>query len=176
MEDKYVNGRSLAEYTKKLKNKMAFINPTGSSPRSTLFNFIHPVGSVYKTSNLNFDPNKKWDGTWQKIDEYECVAYLKADGTTIKTSKNIASFTRDGVNYRVNLSKPLKDQNGIINATCEISGVASEIIGAYWNSTSQFTLDVGDHSGAMHTDVLNWFVEVYGKLNNPEYNIWKRTA
>lgn len=176
MEDKYLNGRGLEEYTAKLKDKMAFINPTGSSPYATLFNFIHPVGTVIDITNVNFNPNQKWYGTWQEITDYECVAYFKSNGTTLVNSKGVSSLTKDGYNYVVQLSMDLPNKNGIINATAEVNNVGMEIIGAYWNTNNKFTLDVGDHTGTMHSDVLNWYVEVWARPTNPTHRVWKRTA
>lgn len=32
---------------------------------SDLFNLIYPVGTYYTTSNLRFDPNRSFSGTWE---------------------------------------------------------------------------------------------------------------
>ena len=34
---------------------------------SELLDFFYPIGSYYETSNSNFDPNKEWGGTWERI-------------------------------------------------------------------------------------------------------------
>ena len=31
-----------------------------------LLNTIHPVGEIFTTTDLNFDPNEKWIGKWVK--------------------------------------------------------------------------------------------------------------
>lgn len=31
---------------------------------ATLFDMAHPVGSYYETSDMDFDPNNAWPGTW----------------------------------------------------------------------------------------------------------------
>lgn len=67
MEDKFLNGRGLKEYTAKVKEKMAFIeDPTTSGLPLSLVNLFYPVGSYYETSSTTFDPNTAWGGTWVK--------------------------------------------------------------------------------------------------------------
>ena len=34
---------------------------------SELIDFFYPIGSYYETSNSDFDPNKEWGGTWERI-------------------------------------------------------------------------------------------------------------
>lgn len=34
---------------------------------SGLLDFFYPVGTIYETENLSFDPNKKWGGSWKRI-------------------------------------------------------------------------------------------------------------
>lgn len=36
--------------------------------RNDLFNLIYPVGSVYSTTNEDFDPSESFGGVWQLID------------------------------------------------------------------------------------------------------------
>lgn len=33
-----------------------------------LLNFFYPVGTIYETTDANFNPNTTWGGTWQKIE------------------------------------------------------------------------------------------------------------
>lgn len=35
---------------------------------TTLFNLIYPIGSIYETSNADFNPNTSFGGTWEKIE------------------------------------------------------------------------------------------------------------
>lgn len=49
-----------------------------NSTLRALFDFIHPVGSYYETSDTSFDPNVTWGGTWEKsthISEEESLLY-----------------------------------------------------------------------------------------------------
>ena len=49
-----------------------------NSTLRALFDFIHPVGSYYETSDTSFDPNTTWGGTWEKsthISEEESLLY-----------------------------------------------------------------------------------------------------
>jgi len=48
-----------------------------------LFDVYHPVGSLYPTTDANFDPNtaKGWHGTWERIKD--CVIYASGDSDTV---------------------------------------------------------------------------------------------
>ena len=35
---------------------------------TTLFNLVYPIGSIYETSDDNFNPNSSFGGTWIKIE------------------------------------------------------------------------------------------------------------
>lgn len=177
MEDKYLNGRGLTEYTTKVKEKMAFIDGDSASNKLPVLDIFYPVGSFYKTTNISFNPNTVWGGTWVEDTTQDVVAYAKTNGgTSIVAGKNMASCSLSDNIYHWTLSKPMADQNGIIQATCEVSGAPNEIVGAYWTGTSTFNTDCGDHAGTIHTDVVNWYITVRGKLATPEYKVWKRTA
>jgi len=34
----------------------------------SLIDFFYPIGTVYQSSDVNFDPNTKWGGTWVKVE------------------------------------------------------------------------------------------------------------
>lgn len=44
------------------------------------FDFVHPVGSLYETSDSSFDPNTTWGGTWSLKSSKE--AYIVDEGTS----------------------------------------------------------------------------------------------
>ena len=142
----------------------------------SLLDMFYPVGSSYKTHDINFDPNVSWGGVWVEDTDYVLCAYCKVDGTTIKASKNISSFTRGqtGV-FTVGLSTPMQDVDGIIEVSAETEEAGYEILATYWNSVSTFTVDCSNHAGTL-VNPLYWFINVYGRLATPEYRIWKRTA
>lgn len=141
-----------------------------------LLDLFYPVGSYYKTTNTSFDPNVFWGGVWEEDTDYDLVAYAKIDGTTIRASKNIDNISRTNTGVIVvTLSKQMADTNGIIELSAETTGLASEIVGCYWNSKTKFTIDCGDYTGTA-VNPANWFVLVYGKLEAPEFKKWKRTA
>ena len=45
-----------------------------------LFDFIHPVGSCYETSDTSFNPNNTWGGTWVLVSSKD--AYVVEEGTS----------------------------------------------------------------------------------------------
>ena len=48
-----------------------------------LFDVYHPVGSLYSTTDANFNPNtaKGWHGTWERIKD--CVIYAAGDSDKV---------------------------------------------------------------------------------------------
>lgn len=65
-----------------------FVPYTGDSGRlnedvANLFDVIRPVGSLYSTTDANFNPNtaKGWHGTWERIKD--CVIYASGDSDTV---------------------------------------------------------------------------------------------
>lgn len=42
------------------------VNLKGSSSYEILLNLMYPIGSYYETSDVSFNPNVAWGGTWQK--------------------------------------------------------------------------------------------------------------
>ena len=32
-----------------------------------IFDLFYPIGSIYETSNSEFNPNNAWGGTWERI-------------------------------------------------------------------------------------------------------------
>lgn len=59
-----------------------------------LFDFIHPVGSYYETSDTSFNPNITWGGTW--VLETEGLVHISA-GTNYPVS-GAPTDTKDGGN------------------------------------------------------------------------------
>lgn len=141
----------------------------------SILDMFYPVGSEFKCYDTTFNPNTAWGGTWVENEEYQLVAYAKTNGTTILASKNISSVVLNGSTYVWTLSKAV-DTNSIIQATAEGPGAGMEIVGAYWSSSTVFRTDATDYTGNTRTDISNWFITIYGKLNTPEYKIWRRTA
>ena len=89
MEEKFLNGRGLREYTAKVKEKMAFIeDPTAAGVPPTLLDLFYPVGSLYMSMNSSFDPNAVWGGTWTKI---EAGRFIEATTTAANVGTNVAA-------------------------------------------------------------------------------------
>lgn len=141
----------------------------------SLLDMFYPVGTSYKTHDINFNPNVSWGGVWEEDTDYVLCAYLKTNGSTIQASKNVASFTGGGGVFQVNLSSPMEDLDGIIQVSAETAEAGYEIVAAYWNTVSRFTVDCSNHSGTL-VNPDYWFITVYGRLATPEYRIWRRTA
>ena len=65
-----------------------------------LFDFVYPVGSYYETSDMSFDPNVTWGGTWYK--EIEGQVHISAGSTYnisgADTTSVVGAETRVGTN------------------------------------------------------------------------------
>lgn len=48
--------------------------------KNVINNLIYPIGTYYETSDLNFDPNIMWGGTWE----------LDEDGTVLVSKSNVS--------------------------------------------------------------------------------------
>ena len=144
---------------------------------ASILDIFYPVGSFYKTADLSFDPNVSWGGVWVEDTDFVLCAYVKTNsGATIMSSKNISSVVRNTTGqYTFTLTKPMEDTDGVICVSAETSNWGSEIVAAYWSSTSKIIADCTDYNGT-HVDPSNWFLTVYGRLANPDYKIWRRTA
>lgn len=64
--------------------------------KNVINNLIYPIGTYYETSDLNFNPNIVWGGTWE----------LENDGTVL-VSKSSAT----GSKFNVNLGTVVGEEN-----------------------------------------------------------------
>ena len=48
--------------------------------KNAINNLIYPIGTYYETSDLNFDPNVMWGGTWE----------LENDGTVLVSKSSVS--------------------------------------------------------------------------------------
>lgn len=136
---------------------------------------MYPVGSV-KTFYDNSSHANYLGFTWEKITDYELVAYAYLSGEkTIAKSKNISSVTGGSGTYTVNFSKNMADANYVPFVNGEVGGTGQEIVGVYGKSASSFKYDFCNHSGSA-TNPSQVNIAVFGRLATPEYNKWRRTA
>ena len=93
-------------------------NPEGDY-KEGLLNFCYPVGSLYWTSNVTFDPNVSFGGTWTRIKD--TFIYAMGDNDTINDTGGAKTVTLD---YK-NLPDHHHAFEGSSATTSEMSGSTS---------------------------------------------------
>lgn len=58
--------------------------------KNVINNLIYPIGTYYETSDLNFNPNVMWGGTWE-LDEDGTVLVSKSSATGSKFNVNLGT-------------------------------------------------------------------------------------
>ena len=58
--------------------------------KNVINNLIYPIGTYYETSDLNFDPNVMWGGTWE-LDEDGTVLVSKSSATGSKFNVDLGT-------------------------------------------------------------------------------------
>ena len=58
--------------------------------KDVINNLIYPIGTYYETSDLNFDPNVMWGGTWE-LDEDGTVLVSKSSATGSKFNVDLGT-------------------------------------------------------------------------------------
>ena len=58
--------------------------------KNVINNLIYPIGTYYETSDLNFDPNVTWGGTWE-LDEDGTVLVSKSSVTGSKFNVDLGT-------------------------------------------------------------------------------------
>ena len=61
---------------------------TALSENQSQLDFFYPVGSYYETSDTTFDPNIRWGGTWEKVEEGK---FLQATTNNNKVGNEVAA-------------------------------------------------------------------------------------
>lgn len=58
------------------------------SENQSQLDFFYPIGSYYETSDATFDPNIRWGGTWEKVEEGK---FLQATTNNSKVGDEVAA-------------------------------------------------------------------------------------
>ena len=108
-----------------------------------LLNVFHPIGEYFETSDVNFDPNVSWGGTWEKIE----------DGTVLASRSNVSGskFNVDvgtiigEENHTLTINEMPKHRHGLYYGN---AGDGSDwAIGLNWNSSAGKRTDGGTGQG-----------------------------
>ena len=153
------------------------------SENQSQLDFFYPVGSCYETSNLTFNPNIRWGGTWELLsDSYKVIGGMErfdvsgSGGLTVKGQwGDFPTLTEDGT-YRLEIecssttaSYTITAQfNGITvgNASTTNGSLHSFIEDINGSDGKSFSLSITTVAGSTHIKVT-----VYKKDNS---NHWHR--
>lgn len=112
-----VNAKYLKDENNTIISPITSINSVVGSSGKLLLNIIYPIGSYYETSDITFNPNTEWIGTWVQ-DTKGQVMVSKSDGGYFKTiNDNIGSdeftLTTDNLpNHSHSLDFPVNPNSG----------------------------------------------------------------
>ena len=132
---------------------------------SDLINILHPVGSVYISTNSSFDPAAAWGGSWEQL----------SSGKALWTASSGAGDT---------IGAGLPNITGSMNAQTNTAYVSSGDGVFYGEATTD------DHHGYtgsgyptrnIHFNASSYNSGIYGKSSTvqpPAYKVyaWRRTA
>lgn len=163
---------------------MSYVRPIGVNPKQVL-QLIYPVGSVYQTTDQNFDPAVVWGGAWERIKGRVLVGVDDGDPDFSKAGKTGGKKAHNhqyGIRYAVNYAKisgedsPAADSGSltVINMDDGSEGTRSTLpTGRYNFGPSSDQMQVTESGGKKITakttteSVLPPYYTVY---------IWRRTA
>lgn len=92
---------------------------TAQSDISNMWSTIYPVGSYYETSDIAFDPNVSFGGTWVEVEA------LTHSGSIVDEQVNVLSYT--------SADKYTAPKDGLIRIACG-AAQANSIVGYIQNS------------------------------------------
>ena len=125
------------------------INGTNlNSMQQLLVNLIYPIGTYYETSNVDFDPNTAWGGTW----------ILENDGTVLVSKSNVAGskFNADigtvvgSETHTLTVNEMPSHNHGILWGSTTGDYYARTIASNVNDTSSQITYDTVKESGGDH--------------------------
>lgn len=77
---KYSDANGLSRFWSNVKNIIPTQNDIINLIKTTILDVYYPVGSYYETSDVDFNPNSQWGGTW--VLEAEGQFHISAGATT----------------------------------------------------------------------------------------------
>lgn len=122
------------------------INATNlNNMQKLLVDLIYPVGTYYETSEINFNPNTAWGGTW----------ILENDGTVLVSKSNVAGskFNADigtvvgSETHTLTVNEMPSHNHGILWGSTTGDYYARAIASNVNDTSSQITYDTEKESG-----------------------------
>lgn len=119
-----------------------------------LFDFIHPVGSYYETSDTSFNPNTTWGGTW--VLETEGQVHVSA-GENYVVSGALTDTTDGGDKDAI---IPYHNHSIASSGACTTNSTSKTLTGSVWNmavqSSSQNLTTTGIFSSRATTEGVGY--------------------
>jgi hypothetical protein len=139
---------------------------------SGLLNMFYPVGSIYQTVDDGFNPNTRWGGTWELIEEgrfLQATETSQTGGNTVSAGlPNITGYVlQRSTNYNTgNITWTGGGALAVSNATSTADGL-SQVNGALAQKRIDFDASISNSIYGNSTTVQPPAIKVY---------MWYRTA
>ncbi len=131
------------------KNKPDTTTPTNAtnlnSMQKLLVDLIYPVGTYYETSEINFNPNTAWGGTWI-LENDGTVLVSKSSTTGSKFNATVGTIVGEEENT-LTIDKIPSHNHGILWGSKTGDYYARAIASNVNDTSSQITYDTVKESG-----------------------------
>lgn len=125
--------------------------------KNVINNLIYPIGTYYETSDLNFDPNVMWGGTWE----------LDEDGTVLVSKSSVS-----GSKFNVDLGTVVGEETHTLTIE-EMPSHSGHVVGGITTFLPQAGAGI---AGTSNPETIGGGQEHNNVQPSKVVNRWHRTA